>query len=221
MRWVNEEAYDPIINAAADRHGVPAALVRAIIASESQFNPSAWRPEPKINDGSAGLMQILLRTAKGTGYDGPLGERLQLTGLFDPTTNIEYGTAYLAEQFNRAGGDISGAASAYNGGWRPSIGFGAKADHTFTVTLARDKVTGAPIRTRLVQPGEYANQPYVDAVLSNYAYFRDKERMMSGAAQLVRPLTPTGTTNPKLVGLLVGILFGLLGLRFSGRRGRG
>jgi len=218
MRWPHEEDFDAIINAAADRHGVPAALVRATIASESQFNPSAWRPEPAIKDGSAGLMQILLGTAKGVGYGGSLGDRLQLTGLFAPATNIEYGTAYLATQYQRAGGDISGTISAYNGGWRPSIGFGARADHPMTITLARDTVTGKPIKTRVVQPGEFSNQPYVDAVLSNYAYFKDKEGASTGVTQFTRPLTPTGTVNPKLVGLLVGLLLALLGLRSRTRR---
>lgn len=218
MRWPHEEDFDAIINAAADRHGVPAALVRAIIATESQFTPTAYRAEPAINDGSAGLMQILLGTAKGVGYSGPLGERLQLTGLFDPATNIEYGTAYLAQQYQRAGGDIMGTASAYNGGWRPSIGFGAPADHVMTITLARDQVTGKPIRTQLVQPGQFSNQSYVNAVLANYAYFKDKESASTGVTQFTRPLTPTGTFNPKLVGLLVGLLIGLMGLRSRARR---
>jgi hypothetical protein len=218
MRWTHEEDFDALINAAADRHGVPAALVRAIIGNESQFNPSAWRPEPAIGDGSAGLMQILLGTAKGVGYGGPLGDRLQLTGLFDPATNIEYGTAYLAQQYDMANSDIRGAASAYNGGWRPSIGFGAPADHAMTITLARDPVTGNPIRTRQVKPGEFSNQPYVDAVLSNYAYFTNKEAASTGVTQFVRPLTPTGTFNPKLVGLLVGLLIALFGLRSRQRR---
>lgn len=218
-RWANEEAYDALITAAAERNGVPAALVHAIIATESQFNPSAYRAEPAIGDGSAGLMQILLSTARGTGYFGALGDQIALTGLFDPATNIGAGTKYLAEQFGRAGGDISGTASAYNGGWRPDIGFGEPADRPLTITLARDTVTGQPIKTRNVSPGEYSNQSYVDAVLSNYAYFLGKEAHY-GAGGLVNPLTPTGATNPKLVGLLGATLIALVVIRQAQRRRR-
>jgi len=220
-RWKNEDTWNAIIDAAAERYGVPAALVRAVIATESQFTPGAYRPEPKINDGSAGLMQILLGTARGTGYLGPLGDKATLTGLFDPATNIDAGTAYLAKQYDRAGGDIRGAASAYNGGWNPSIGFGLPADHDLTIVLARDTTTGEPIKRRAVKTGEYANKPYVDAVISNYAYFQQKQQASgSGVGPIINPLPPTGTVNPKLVGLLGGALAGLLLLRSRQRRRR-
>lgn len=212
MRWPREEDFDAIINTVAPRYNVPGALVRAIIATETggSFNPASYRPEPDkgVANDSAGLMQILYDTAKGQGYTGPFGDRSKLTGLFDPATNIEYGTSYLAHQLQLAGGDIAGAASAYNGGWRPSIGFGQKADHAMSIILARDP-QGNVTKRRQVQPGEFSNQPYVDSVLANYAYFRSKEAASAGVTQL-NPLTPTGTTNPKLVGILVGLLVALV-----------
>ena len=216
-RWANEARWDDIIKDAASRHGVPYPLVQAVIGRESQFNPAAWRAEPAIGDGSAGLMQILLGTARGEGYTGPLGDSRSLTGLFDPATNIEYGTAYLARQYGRAGGDEAGAVSAYNGGWRPELGFGRPATKPLRLCLARSQTEGQCIKWRDVKPGEYGNQPHVDAVLSNLAYFEAKRRATEGVSQFVRPTTETGAVNPKLIAVLSGLLLGLLGIRF-GRR---
>ena len=49
-------AYAQLVAAAAGIHGIPEALVWAIMAQESNFNPKAFRAEPKIHDGSHGLM---------------------------------------------------------------------------------------------------------------------------------------------------------------------
>lgn len=215
-RWANEDQWTALIEGAASRYGVPAPLVQSVIAVESGFRPGAYRAEPKIGDGSSGLMQILYGTAKSVGYFGPSGDSTQLTGLFDPATNIEYGTKYLAQQYRRAG-NAAGAASAYNGGWRPTLGFGAPATKALSVVLARDSTTGAPIRTRNVPVGEYANQPYVDAVLDTLRYFESKRAATTGVTQFVTPTTEAGTVNPKLLAAMIGLLFGLLGIRF-GRR---
>lgn len=219
-RWANEDRWTDVIADAAARHGVPVSLVQAIIAVESQFKPGAYREEPSrgTDNDSAGLMQILHDTARGVGYDGPFGDSRTLTGLFDPATNIEYGTAYLAQQYRRAGGDVTAAASAYNGGWRPSLGFGGKATRPLSIILARD-AAGNVLKRRQVPPGEYSNQPYVNAVLGNLAYFEAKQRAASNnpVTVLTTPLTAAGTVNPKLLAALVGLLLGLLGLRYRGR----
>jgi hypothetical protein len=162
-------------------------------------------------------MQILYGTARGVGYTGPFGNARDLSGLFDPVTNIEYGTAYLAEQYRKAAGSEAGAASAYNGGWRPQYGFGLPATKTVTLCLVRDPA-GNCLKTRTVQPGEYGNKPYVDAVLANLDYFRSLEQASTGVGQL-NPQTPTGTINPKLVGLLVGLLFALIRFGSPSRKG--
>lgn len=171
MKWTNENTWDAAIRAAASQHSVPVALIKAIIAQESAYKPTAYRAEPAVNDASIGLMQILLATAKGEGYSGGVGEASKLSGLFDPATNIMYGTSYLSSRLDATRGDIPSAISAYNGGYRPDIGFGAKATKALTICLARDQKTGNCIQTRAVKIGEYSNQPYVNAVLNNMAYF--------------------------------------------------
>ncbi len=148
----------PFAEKSATAHGLPVSLVLAIMSQESGFRASAYRAEPKINDGSHGLMQLLYRTADSLGYRGPVGEASKLSGLYDPATNIELGAKLLAANL-RLAGDIGGAIS------------GKPAMKALTVCLARDQVTGKCIRSRDVPAGEYSNQPYVTAVLSRmHAY---------------------------------------------------
>lgn len=85
--------------------GVPDALVRAIIHVESGGNPRVVGAHREI-----GLMQIKIATARSVGYRG------SRSGLFDPSTNVRYGTAYLAIAWQRARGDLCKAASLFNMG---------------------------------------------------------------------------------------------------------
>lgn len=190
-RFNNENAYDAAIRVAAGNYAVPFELVKAIIGQESRFIPSATRREVALSDQSVGLMQILYSTAKGEGYTGPLGDAKTLTGLYEPLTNITYGTAYLASQLSRANGNVPRAISAYNGGWRPDIGFGGVATRPLVICLARDN-TGKCISTRNVPVGEFANQAYVNAVLSNWDYFRSMSQLPP--VQYI----PPGATSPPL-----------------------
>ena len=190
MRWTNENTWNAAIQSASQRYGVPTALIKAIIGQESAFRPTAYRAEAAINDASIGLMQILYATARGVGYDGPVGDAAKMTGLYDPATNVMFGTAYLDSQLARSGGNIRDAISAYNGGWRPTMGFGRPATVAFTVCLARDS-TGKCIQSRNVAVGEYANQPYVNAVMGNYQYFLTQEN--TGGT-----LPTSGGTSPPL-----------------------
>ena len=108
--FANETAYDAIILDTAGRHGVPPALVKAIIAAESSFRPEATRYEAHIQDASLGLMQILFNTARWVGFTGAPAD------LYDPATGIEYGTRYLKKQWDRYNGALLQVISAYNAG---------------------------------------------------------------------------------------------------------
>jgi hypothetical protein len=191
-RWANENVFDAAIHEAALKYGVPSELIKAVIAKESGFNHRAVRPEPaykcaltgKVGDASIGLMQILHCTAMGEGFRGTVEE------LYEPYTNIDYGTRYLANQLHQASGYVPGGVSAYNGGWNPNIGFGAAVTRAgITVCLARDTKTGKCISSRTVPIGEYANQPYVDSVMANYQYFRNES---------VKKPPGNGTPSPPL-----------------------
>lgn len=146
--WLNETKYDKIINGMALGYGVPAPLIKAIIAKESSFNSQAYKSEPQIKDASRGLMQVLYRTAVSLGYKGMADD------LFEPSTNIMYGTRLLADNIQRSvkaniPNPIANAVAAYNAGWSK-------------------KFPGWAPRTPQLK---YVNQEYVDAVNVYAAYF--------------------------------------------------
>jgi hypothetical protein len=86
---------------AAGRYGLDPLLLKAMIAKESGFNPTAFRPEPSIGDASRGLAQVLYKTATWLGYRG------DPDGLFDPAVSLEYGAKYLAYQAGRYAGSAT------------------------------------------------------------------------------------------------------------------
>jgi hypothetical protein len=97
----NKETLEPIIQEAAALHGLPAALIRAVIQTESQFKPDAVS-----RVGAQGLMQIMPKTARHLGIDDPL----------DPRQNVLGGTKYLSTLLQRFKGNTARALAAYNAG---------------------------------------------------------------------------------------------------------
>ena len=93
--------FSELINAAAQKHGLDPALLKALIRQESNFNPSARSPA-----GAAGLTQLMPGTAASLGVTNPL----------DPAQAIEGGAKYLAQQLETFDGDVRKALAAYNAG---------------------------------------------------------------------------------------------------------
>ncbi|BCP54040.1 hypothetical protein K32_26570 [Kaistia sp. 32K] len=89
----------------AKMYGIPFALLRKVVKTESTFNPAAR------NGPYWGLMQIRHDTAQGLGYRGPP------TGLLDAETNLIYGGAYLANAYIVAGGNERQAHALYKSGY--------------------------------------------------------------------------------------------------------
>lgn len=108
------------INQAAKRFGLSAQLIYAIMRTESAFNPFAVS-----NAGALGLMQLVPDTAGNEVHaylTGKAGKPTR-TMLFDPKSNIEYGSAYLHLLATRYFAAVTNKASrelcmiaAYNAG---------------------------------------------------------------------------------------------------------
>lgn len=94
-------SYSEIINRAAEKYNLPAALLRAVIKAESNFNPLACS-----SAGAMGLMQLMPSTARALGVDNP----------WDPEENIEGGSRYLRQLLDQYANNLPLALAAYNAG---------------------------------------------------------------------------------------------------------
>ena len=96
---IGKTVYDPIIESASDRNGVPARLVKALIQVESAFQPRA-----RSNKGAMGLMQLMPETARQYRARNP----------YDPAANIDAGTRHLRSLLDQF--ELPLALAAYNAG---------------------------------------------------------------------------------------------------------
>ena len=93
--------FDPFINDAAVRYKIPPALVRAVMHTESAFDPQALS-----HAGASGLMQLMPATARD----------MYVKDIFDVKENIEGGVRYLRVLANEFDGDMVKMVAAYNAG---------------------------------------------------------------------------------------------------------
>jgi peptidoglycan lytic transglycosylase len=101
--------HEDIIRQQAREKHVDAALIAAVIYSESKFNDST------SSAGARGLMQITPEAANEIERLSG-GTTFSLRDLSDPEINIRYGTFLLRELLERYDGDAVAALAAYNAG---------------------------------------------------------------------------------------------------------
>jgi len=101
--------YDTLIAAAAGRHQVDYALIKAVIKAESNFNHRAVSPK-----GARGLMQLMPQTATS----------LQVKDSFEPEANIEGGVRYLSYLISLYEGHLPFVLAAYNAGEKAVAKYG-------------------------------------------------------------------------------------------------
>ncbi|MGO1856621.1 MAG: lytic transglycosylase domain-containing protein [Psychrobacter sp.] len=97
----NRNAYDNYIRASAARHGVDPALMKAMMHTESAFNPNARSPV-----GAQGLMQLMPATAR----------RFKVSNPWNPAENIEGSAKYIAWLMRRFNNNVEHAIAGYNAG---------------------------------------------------------------------------------------------------------
>lgn len=90
-----------LIGDVAREFAVEAALLKALIAVESNFDPNA-----RSRKGAMGLMQLMPDTAR----------RFNVRNAFAVADNVRGGTAYLRWLLDYFAGDVSLALAAYNAG---------------------------------------------------------------------------------------------------------
>jgi soluble lytic murein transglycosylase len=101
--------HEDVIRQQADEKGVDAALIAAVIYSESKFR------DQTSSAGARGLMQITPEAADTIARNSN-ATTFELEDLGDPEINIRYGTFLLAELLDRYDGDEAAALAAYNAG---------------------------------------------------------------------------------------------------------
>lgn len=102
--------YEAMIVSHARANGLDPALVKAVVAVESAFEPHAVSAK-----GAVGLMQVLPQTGERYGLADD-ARRSVTQQLFDPRTNLRIGTRYLRDLLARFANDLSLALAAYNAG---------------------------------------------------------------------------------------------------------
>ncbi len=101
--------HEDVIRQQASEKGVDAALIAAVIYSESKFSDAT------SSAGARGLMQITPEAAEEIERLSG-GTTFKLDDLSDPEINIRYGTFLLRELLDRYGDDEAAALAAYNAG---------------------------------------------------------------------------------------------------------
>jgi len=101
--------HEDVIREQSREKGIDAALIAAVIYSESKFD------DRTSSAGARGLMQITPAAAKDIERHSG-GTTFELRDLSDPEINIRYGSYLLSELLERYDGDVVAALAAYNAG---------------------------------------------------------------------------------------------------------
>ena len=96
----------------AGKYNIDPLILYSFIRTESNFNPNA-----QSNVGARGLMQITEETFDWIKSKIAPTEPLTFDDLYDPETNIRFGTYFVSYCLLRYQQDLATAAAAYHSGW--------------------------------------------------------------------------------------------------------
>ena len=141
--------HEDIIRQQAKEKGVDAALIAAVIDTESKFSAAA-----RSSAGARGLMQVPPEAAKDIArHSGATS--FHTSDLSNPEINIKYGTYLLAERIESYDGNVAAALASYNAGPVPVEKWGGD-------QLTVDDITYPETRA------------YVELVLERQKEYREK-----------------------------------------------
>jgi soluble lytic murein transglycosylase-like protein len=100
-RVLSRAEIDKFVDEMAKKHNVDPELIRAVIAAESGYNPSATSRK-----GAQGLMQLMPNTA----------QQLGVRDAYNAKENLDAGVRYLRALLDKYNGDLDRALAAYNAG---------------------------------------------------------------------------------------------------------
>ena len=103
--------YADAVTRYAEMYDLDPLVLYAFIRTESNFNPHA-----QSDAGARGLMQITEVTFDWIKLKIAPDEALTFDDLFDPETNIRFGSYFVAYCLQRYGTDLATAAAAYHSG---------------------------------------------------------------------------------------------------------
>lgn len=124
--FTNENTYDDVVTQWAARYQVPVWVIKTTIGKESGFDKRAFNDDDP-GTGARGLMQILEGTARDLGLKGTVGDdNTRTAGLYEPALNVQLGTKYLRQLYDRYPGETwDRIYAAYNAGHIAELDNGA------------------------------------------------------------------------------------------------
>lgn len=111
-RWEYPIQYSEYVTYYADKYDIDPLMLYAFIRTESNFDPMA-----DSDAGARGLMQITEVTFDWIKSKIAPTEDLTFEDLYDPETNIRFGSYFVSYCLLRYQDDLATAAAAYHSGW--------------------------------------------------------------------------------------------------------
>ncbi|WP_230661498.1 lytic transglycosylase domain-containing protein [Psychrobacter sp. I-STPA10] len=162
----NRNSYDAFIRDSGARHGVDPALIKAMMHTESAFNPNARSPV-----GAQGLMQLMPATARRFAVNNP----------WNPAENIEGAAKYIAWLKRRFNNNIEFVVAGYNAGEGNVTKYGGIPPFRETQNYVKKvlgrynnlyKLDSSLLNTAVAQPNVQA-MPVSYATVSNQVIYND------------------------------------------------
>lgn len=111
-KWEYPIQYAEYVTYYADKYDIDPLMLYAFIRTESNFDPRA-----DSDAGARGLMQITEVTFDWIKSKIAPTEDLSFEDLYDPETNIRFGSYFVSYCLLRYQDDLATAAAAYHSGW--------------------------------------------------------------------------------------------------------